>query len=183
MLQACSICLKNSEDYQLYKLSASAFLFFISCATQHSSKLILQHLVFPSTYIPFSLFFPSTFLPISLCYLSPLPRLICQFIRFIIALAQSPAREVNMRSLHYAAGLAGILFSLLQTTIALPTSDPASASSTLFPRILDRYVDCSDDQQKKLGQGFADAATLARWTFDHPISLGHTAYVLPGLLL
>lgn len=84
-----------------------------------------------------------------------------------------------MQSLHYAAGFVGILFSILQTTCALPTADPTSAPSTLVPRVLDRYVDCSDDQKQILGQGFADAATLARWTFDHPIDLGHTAYVLP----
>ena len=80
-----------------------------------------------------------------------------------------PAHKVNIPYLHYAAGLVGILFSLVQTTSALPTSDPTTAPttarttapSTKFPRVLDRYVDCSDDQKQKLGQGFADAATLA----------------------
>ena len=84
-----------------------------------------------------------------------------------------------MQSLHYGAGLAGILFSILQTTTAFPTPDSlqGSAPSTLFPRALDKYVDCNVDQKKKLGQGFADAATIARWTFDHPIDRSYAAYV------
>lgn len=86
-----------------------------------------------------------------------------------------------MHSLHYAAGFTGILFSILQPTTAFPTTPdslhPASAPATLFPRALDGYVDCSEDQQRKLGQGFADAATLARWTLDHPIDLNYAACV------
>lgn len=78
---------------------------------------------------------------------------------------------------HHFAGFTGLLFlSILQATSAFPTADPALA--TLQPRALDKYVDCSDDQKKKLGQGFADAATLARWTFDHPIDLNYAAYVV-----
>lgn len=32
-------------------------------------------------------------------------------------------------------------------------------------------------QKKKLGKGFADAATLANWTINHPIDLEYAAYV------
>lgn len=182
MVQACSICLKDSEGHQLYKLSESASFSSISCATQHSSKLILQHWP-PHQLIFHSFYFASYFLTYLTLLSFPPPSPHLSIYSTYHPLAQSPAHEVNMPSLHYAAGLAGIIFSLLQTTSALPTSDPTPVPSTLFPRALDKYVDCSDDQKKKLGQGFADAATLARWTFDHPISLGHTAYVLPCLLL
>lgn len=88
-----------------------------------------------------------------------------------------------MPPLHLVAGFTGLLLSILQTTSAFPAADPAPALSTLYTRALDRYVDCSEDQQAKLGQGFADAATLARWTFDHPIDLNYAAYVLSSLPL
>ena len=60
---------------------------------------------------------------------------------------------------------------------------PNLSPSALFPRALDKYVDCSDDQQRKIGQGFADAATLARWTSDHPIDLTYAVRFLSCLLL
>ena len=82
-----------------------------------------------------------------------------------------------MLSFHHVAGFTGLLFSILPSTSAFPTA-PALAPSTLYPRAIDNYIDCSEDQQSKLGQGFADAATLARWTFDHPIDLNSAAYVL-----
>lgn len=49
----------------------------------------------------------------------------------------------------------------------------------LVTRAVDAYVDCNDEQKRKLGQGFADAATLAQWTSDHPIDTSSTAYSPP----
>lgn len=161
--------------------------FFISCITQQSSKRILHHLSLHQL-VSHPVYFPFFYLT-HLSLLSSSNRSICQLHRFtnpsrsIAAHEQITPLLFNMKSLHHAAGLAGILFSLLQATSALPTSDPTTVPSTLLPRALDKYVGCSDDQKNKLGQGFADAATLARWTFDHPISIDHTAYVLPCLLL
>lgn len=96
-----------------------------------------------------------------------------------------PYFSFKMLSLNHVAGFTGLLLlSVLQATSAFPTADPApvAAASTLQHRELDGYIDCSDEQKTKLGQGFADAATLARWTFDHPIDLNYAAYVSFSLL-
>lgn len=182
--------MKSSEDYRLYKQIESApFSSFLEQLNIHpgSYYTICLYINLSPTRCIFLLYF----LPISVCHLPSSPPLsphlsISPIYHPPCSIAGHEKKTrllAHMLSLHYAAGLAGILFSLLQTTSALPTSDPTTAPSNLFSRALDKYVDCSDEQKTKLGQGFADAATLARWTFDHPISLGHTAYVLPCLLI
>lgn len=79
-----------------YINSLRVHLFSSFLVTQHSYKLILHHwslhqLISHSAYFPFNFSFPSQ----SVCYLSPHPRPICQFNRFIIHLAQSsPTKSI-----------------------------------------------------------------------------------------
>ena len=62
------------------------------------------------------------------------------------------------------------------TASLIPSHVSREITNKYKARALDSYVDCSNDQKNKLGQGFADAATLGRWVFDHPIDLSSTAY-------
>lgn len=163
----------------LYKETERRLFLYFSI----SIRLTPQYLTFHQL-LPIQSIFPSSFYHFNL--LSP-PTLPYTNFTFIIRLHPITTHETNsllpdkMHSLHYAAGFTGLLFSILQPTTAFPTTSdslhPALAPSTLLPRALDGYVDCSEDQQRKLGQGFADAATLARWTFDHPIDLNYAACV------
>jgi hypothetical protein len=60
-------------------------------------------------------------------------------------------------SVTVAFSTALLLFSY--TTFASPF--PKSDGITLLRRMEVGFVDCNDDQKKKLGSAFADAATLA----------------------
>lgn len=42
----------------------------------------------------------------------------------------------------------------------------------LLRRAITKYEDCTVEQRKKAGQAFADAATMARWTFDETLKDG-----------
>lgn len=83
-----------------------------------------------------------------------------------------------MPSLYTVSCFVGSSFIIANTAIAslIPSHVSREIANTLKARALDSYVDCNADQMTKLGQGFADAATLARWVFDHPIDLSSTAY-------
>lgn len=83
-----------------------------------------------------------------------------------------------MPSLYHLSAVTTSFFIIANTAIAslIPSHVSRDLTGKHEARALDFYVDCSDDQKNKLGQGFADAATLARWVFDHPIDLSSTAY-------
>lgn len=83
-----------------------------------------------------------------------------------------------MPSLYYFSCFIGGSLIIANTAIAslIPSHVSGDIANKHKARALEFYVDCSDDQKTKLGQGFADAATLARWVFDQPIDLASTAY-------
>ena len=85
-----------------------------------------------------------------------------------------------MLSLYNLGCVAATILAIGHTAIGSPTPQqltPRDAALNLIARDITEYVDCTDDQKSKLGQGFADAATLARWVFDHPIDKNGPAYV------
>ena len=86
-----------------------------------------------------------------------------------------------MLALFHLGCIAATILSTVHVVNGSPTPQLLPSTNTagkLFTRALDGYDDCSDDQKEKLGRGFADAATLARWTGDHEIDLESTACVL-----
>ena len=55
---------------------------------------------------------------------------------------------------------------LLSRNTSLANPLPQTDGITLSRRLVQNYVDCTDDQKKKLNSAFADAATLASNAFD-----------------
>ena len=84
-----------------------------------------------------------------------------------------------MPSLYHLSSVIASFFIIANTAIAslIPSHVPTDVRGKHKARALDFYVNCSKDQKKKLDRGFKDAATLARWTSEHPIDLSRSAYV------
>lgn len=70
-----------------------------------------------------------------------------------------------MPSPSLTASLTAALVLFHKTGVASPVLQEKRA--TLVPRSAVNFVDCDQKQKDKLGKGFADAATLARYAWDH----------------
>lgn len=71
---------------------------------------------------------------------------------------------------------AAAVLAIFQTGSAAPTT-PGGMVETIIKRAIVRFEDCGDANDPtsnihKAGQAFADAATLARWTFDRKLDDG-----------
>ncbi len=74
----------------------------------------------------------------------------------------------------HSALVAAAILRLISLSAAVPSPSPG-AGGLLSKRSILSWEDCGDDndpRRKKAGQAFADAAQLARWTFDKKLDDG-----------
>jgi hypothetical protein len=73
---------------------------------------------------------------------------------------------------HFSNAVALAASALWLTTSVNAAPTEGELAEMLIKRAILGYEDCTDDQKKKAGRAFADAATLARWTYDKKLEDG-----------
>ena len=94
---------------------------------------------------------------------------------FVFGLSLAQRRSLlhslsNIVHFSYLVALASSALWFTTSVNAAPTD--GELVEMLIKRAILGYEDCTDDQKKKAGRAFADAATLARWTYDKKLKDG-----------